>query len=317
MDTLEHLNQSLSSDQRRPGLARLAHPGRDVHRQPADPAGAGGARRTLAVGRPAAARLVLKTLTGIGVALFISYLCGALWRPSAWAMPSSHLATSLPQQPHHHHRRAAAVRPAGRAGPRRWRGRPVARLPGRALPAGHRRRPAAPLAAALVMPVWRRVGTVTAACQARQAAGPIARGWIRAWGPERSGTVRAVLRPARNPPRLHAPAAAGGGAKRRAITRWHGTTMPIGFAPLAAPTRAPPRAGRCARRAGHVEMAARRNAAQRRPYLTLEHGATSTASMASITVEIRCQAAARGRRRRRKATASLPYCRPSLCMRLS
>ena len=90
------------------------------------------------------------------------------------------------------------------------------------------------------------------------------------------------------------------------------------------PRRAPPRAADALGEPAIVEMAARRNAAQRRPYLTLEHGAAHGhlhgVDGIDPTVEIRCQAAARLQAAvaGRKATASLPYCRPnSLCMRLS
>ena len=147
--------------------------------------------------------LVLKTLTGIGVALFISYLCGALWpHPRPFTIGLGHAFFTqghllLPQQPHHHHRHAglhAAVRPAlgglglGHAGAG-GRGRPVARLPGVHLLdiAGGL---LAPLAAALVMPVcgaWAPRDRGVPALHGKLLALPIARGWIRARG---AGTIR-------------------------------------------------------------------------------------------------------------------------------
>lgn len=143
--------------------------------------------------------LVLKTLTGIGVALFISYLCGALWphpRPftiglghaffahkATSSFPSNHtiIIATLAFTLLFDRRWAAGLGHAGAGG----RGRPVARLPGRALPAGHRRRPAAGAAGRRAgdARVAARGHPVTAACQAlhgKLLALPIARGWIRA-----------------------------------------------------------------------------------------------------------------------------------------
>ena len=80
MDTLEHLNQSLflliNADPASPAWriqAGMFIANRLILLVPAALAGL-----WLWGGQPQRG-LVLKTLTGIGVALFISYLCGALW----------------------------------------------------------------------------------------------------------------------------------------------------------------------------------------------------------------------------------------------
>ena len=199
MDTLEHLNQSLF-------LLINADPASPAWRIQA---GMFIANRLILLvrrrspdsgcGRPAQRGLVLKTLTGIGVALFISYLCGALWphpRPFTIGLGHAffaHKATS--SFPSNHTIIIATLaftllfdrRWRAGAGPR-WRWRPwsaCARLPGRALPAGHRRRPAAGAAGRRAgdARVAARGHPVTAACQAlhgKLLALPIARGWIRA-----------------------------------------------------------------------------------------------------------------------------------------
>ena len=235
MDTLEHLNQSLflliNADPASPAWriqAGMFIANRLILLVPAALAG-------LWLGRPAAARPGDQdadrhrrgAVHQLSVRRAVAASTTLHHRPGPCLLRTQgHLL--LPQQPHHHHRHAglhAAVRPAlgglglGHAGAG-GRGRPVARLPGRALPAGHRRRPAA----------WRRWpprwwcpcgawaprdrGVPGAA---RQAAGPADRARLdpRLGRRNDPGTVpRAVLRPARNPPRLRAPAASACGASR-------------------------------------------------------------------------------------------------------
>ena len=179
--------------------------------------------------------LVLKTLTGIGVALFISYLCGALWphpRPFTIGLGHAFFAHKATSSFPSNHTIIIATLAFTLLFDRRWAGWGWATLALAAVVGLSRvylgvHFPLdiagglllAPLAAALVMPVWRRVGTRDRGVPgaARQAAGPADRARLdpRLGRRNDPGTVpRAVLRPARNPPRLHAPAASACGASR-------------------------------------------------------------------------------------------------------
>ena len=143
--------------------------------------------------------LVLKTLTGIGVALFISYLCGALWphpRPFTIGLGHAFFAHKATSSFPSNHTIIIATLAFTLLFDRRWAGWGWATLALAAVVGLSRvylgvHFPLdiagglllAPLAAALVMPVWRRGHPVTAACQAlhgKLLALPIARGWIRA-----------------------------------------------------------------------------------------------------------------------------------------
>ena len=199
MDTLEHLNQSLfliNADPASPAWriqAGMFIANRLILLVPAALAGL-----WLWGGQPQRG-LVLKTLTGIGVALFISYLCGALWphpRPFTIGLGHAffaHKATS--SFPSNHTIIIATLaftllfdrRWAGWGWPR-WRWRPWSACRASTwacTSAGHRRRPAAGAAGRRAgdARVAARGHPVTAACQAlhgKLLALPIARGWIRA-----------------------------------------------------------------------------------------------------------------------------------------
>ncbi len=201
MDTLEHLNQSLflliNADPASPAWriqAGMFIANRLILLVPATLAG------LWLWGGQLQRGLVLKALAGIGVALFISYLCGALWphpRPFAIGLGHAffpHKATSsFPSN----HTIIIATLAFTLLFDRRWAGWGWAALALAAVVGLSRvylgvHFPLdiagglllAPLAAALVVPVWRRVGSpVTVACQAlhgKLLALPIARGWIRA-----------------------------------------------------------------------------------------------------------------------------------------
>ena len=188
----QHLGYSLKQ-----ARARLAHPGRPDRRQPTDPAAADRPGRALAVGRAGAAR---PDAQGAG-----RHRRGAFHQlpvrravaasPTVHARPGPRLLRPqghgvVPQQPHHHHRDAgvhADLRPAlGRLGLRHaaagGAGRPVAGLPGRALPARHRRRPAAGArggrAGHAGLAPRRRAADRAAAGPLPQAAGPAHRAWL-------------------------------------------------------------------------------------------------------------------------------------------
>lgn len=144
--------------------------------------------------------LALKALAGIGAALFISYLCGALWphpRPFTLGLGHAFFAHKATASFPSNHTIIIATLAFTLIFDRRWAGWGYATLLLAALVGLSRvylgvHFPLdiagglllAPVAAGLAMPVWRRVGApLTALLQAlyrKLLALPIARGWIRA-----------------------------------------------------------------------------------------------------------------------------------------
>lgn len=144
--------------------------------------------------------LVLKALVGIGAALCISYLCGALWphpRPFVLGLGQAFFAHKATSSFPSNHTIIIATLAFTLIFDRRWAGWGYATLLLAAVVGLSRvylgvHFPLdiggglllAPVAAGLAVPVWRRVGApLTAMSQAiyrRLLALPIARGWIRA-----------------------------------------------------------------------------------------------------------------------------------------
>ena len=144
--------------------------------------------------------LALKALVGIGAALCISYLCGALWphaRPFVLGLGQAFFAHKATSSFPSNHTIIIATLAFTLIFDRRWAGSGYATLLLAAVVGLSRvylgvHFPLdiagglllAPVAAGLAVPVWRRVGApLTATSQAiyrRLLALPIARGWIRA-----------------------------------------------------------------------------------------------------------------------------------------
>lgn len=201
MDFLEHINQSLflliNADPASPAWriqAGLFIANRLILLVPATLAGlwlwGGQAQRDLA----------LKALAGIGAALCISYLCGALWphpRPFVLGLGEAFFAHKATASFPSNHAIIIATLAFTLIFDRRWAGWGYATLLLAAVVGLSRvylgvHFPLdiagglllAPVAAGLAAPVWRRVGTpLTASLEGiyrKLLALPIARGWIRA-----------------------------------------------------------------------------------------------------------------------------------------